>query len=349
MSFLGSVARTLSSAGNDYSSAKFSLDDLNRQIAQAKLKDLMDQLQIQEGQQRISASRQQQAMQTPEGQRAYLKGILGREPTDDEMRVYAGLTPKFTQGKGQPIPGPQIGRPDGTYWLPTLDSQQQVVGYTQTGPPAGAGKPTRVGPTPDKDSVTGYSMLYRAADGTETRVKDIIIPGLTPTTRQGYVAGTNDQGDPILIPITTTTSRNVPGVPGARGGGGSARQPIVTGPPKPNTPQGKNALAAQQIYQQYQLAQSIASKPLSPTSSMALAGIADKVLGPGHVADLKARGQSKGIMGVGAGYSPVTYTKDEADEIVAEIQAKYQSLQAPTPNSGGSDGPPSGNFTVVAP
>jgi hypothetical protein len=75
---------------------------------------------------------------------------------------------------------------------------------------------------------------------------------------------------------------------------------------------------------------------------MALAGIADKVLGGGHVADLKSRGQSKGFAGVGAGYSPVAYTQDEANEIVSEMLEKYQMMTAPPDASNSSSDVPPG-------
>ena len=328
MSFLGAVARTLGGAGNDFATAKFNLDALNRQIAQSKLKDLMDQLQIQEGQQslkegqqrletgaltqqeiqqRLAAGQQDRQMKTAEGVRSFLKGVLGRDPTDDELRAYLQIAPKSTAA-------------------------------------------TTLGFTPDPNSTTGWTLLKRNADGTVARYPNIANPAYAPTIKQGQAFWTDSEGYTHVEPTTTVTQKVPPKPPGTPPPATSSKP----GAPKPDRILGqkdtptteRNRANAQMVYQQYQLAQSIASKPLSPTSSMALAGIADKVLGPGHVADLKARGQSKGIMGVGAGYSPVTYTKDEADEIVAEIQAKYQTLQEPP---SGPDGPPSGNFTVVAP
>ena len=85
---------------------------------------------------------------------------------------------------------------------------------------------------------------------------------------------------------------------------------------------------------------------------MSLAGIADKVLGGGHVASLKAQGVGKPILGVGGGYTPVAYTQEEADAIVSEILAKYQSLQTPSPSGddSSSDVPPGvapGDFEQV--
>ena len=86
---------------------------------------------------------------------------------------------------------------------------------------------------------------------------------------------------------------------------------------------------------------------------MSLAGIADKVLGGGHVASLKAQGVGKPILGVGGGYTPVAYTQEEADAIVSEILAKYQSLLMTAPpdaSNSSSDVPPGvapGDFEQV--
>ena len=335
MSFLGSVARTLGSAGNDYASAKFSLDDLNRQIAQAKLKDLMDQLQIQEGQQslkegqqrletgaltqqeiqqRLAAGQQAQQDKTPAGIRAFLKGALGRDPTDEEMRIYLQIAPKSTAA-------------------------------------------TTLGFTPDPTSTTGWTLLKRNSDGTVARYPNIANPAYAPTIKQGQQFWTDSEGFTHVEPVTTVTQKVLP----KTGGTSSPSAPSKPSAPKPDRILGqkdtptteRNRALAQTVYQQYQFAQSIASKPLTPLSSMSLAGIADKVLGGGHVASLKAQGVGKPILGVGGGYTPVAYTQEEADAIVSEILAKYQSLLMTAPpdaSNSSSDVPPGvapGDFEQV--
>ena len=142
----GSVARSLGGVGSDIFNAKQMLAQIQQQIAKQKLDDIQKQLGIKQAQGnldelplRIQQLKQQAAMQTPEGRRTYLKSLLGREPTENEVLQFEGLAPKLREGTGRPIPGEQIEREKGTWWLPILDPQQNVTGYVQTGAPAGTG------------------------------------------------------------------------------------------------------------------------------------------------------------------------------------------------------------------
>jgi len=92
--FFGDIARTVGGAGSDLGTAKLSLQDIQQRLAAQKTQDLLAQLQIKEGTQRVAESQQRMQMQTPEGVRMYLTKVLQRQPTDAEVQTYLGIVPK---------------------------------------------------------------------------------------------------------------------------------------------------------------------------------------------------------------------------------------------------------------
>lgn len=330
MSIFGSIAQSIGSTGNDFAQAQFSLQDLKRQIAQAKLKDLMDQLQLQEGQQRIAASKQQQAMQTPEGVRNFLKGALGRDPTDDEVRSYLQIAPKMQIVTGEPIPGESIGRTPGTWWRAETQGGQ-VTGYV----PSGAPKPgaTKGDVIKDPTSSTGTSKVYRNPDGSvASTVKNYVDPSMATTVQQGYAVGYDPvTGDMILVPKTTTSSKAFPG----QGGGGAPRKTVDLGPPKPSA---ANASKVAAFKVGYDAAQRYAANPTAD-NSLALASLADKLLGTG-TAHVKAMSMIEKFTG---------FTKEHAAAILKEISDRYQEMQNQSGAPAGAPPGAIGNVTVDAP
>jgi hypothetical protein len=89
MGGFGTVLRSIGSVGNEVQSAQTGLQDLNQKLAETKVKNLMDQLNLKLTQQKLD-----QGAQDPlERQAAAAEKVLGRKLTSDERKVLLGLAP----------------------------------------------------------------------------------------------------------------------------------------------------------------------------------------------------------------------------------------------------------------
>jgi hypothetical protein len=92
MGGFGNIARTLGSAGNEVMAAQTGLQDLNQKLVETKVKNLMDQLKIQQTQQQINKGETDPLEQ----QVAAMEKILGRKLTEQEKGTVLGLAPAAT-------------------------------------------------------------------------------------------------------------------------------------------------------------------------------------------------------------------------------------------------------------
>src|ERR1700720_4534330 len=89
MGGFGNIARTIGGVGNEVQSAQTGLQDLNQKIVETKVKNLMDQLKIQQTQQQIKKGETDPLEQ----QIAAMEKILGRKLTEQEKGTVLGLAP----------------------------------------------------------------------------------------------------------------------------------------------------------------------------------------------------------------------------------------------------------------
>jgi hypothetical protein len=91
--FLQSVLQGIGRTGADAAGGQLEAQDRKLKMLQSKIQ--LDDLQRRLGMEseRLNLSREAAYRQTPEGQLAYLRGILGHEPTNDERQRAAGVAP----------------------------------------------------------------------------------------------------------------------------------------------------------------------------------------------------------------------------------------------------------------
>lgn len=237
MGGFGEVARGLGRFGSELGEAGFTLSELRRREALEKLSQQLAlfnaQIRAQEFQARLRelGLREQEAKaKTPEGTRAYLRGVLGREPTNEEYQRYLGVAP--------PTASPYINfRTDekGQLWgfNKNTNREEPVPGGFQAAP-----KLTKGDPIPDPRSSTGYSRPMLDAAGRTVRiVRDVVIPGLTPKITEGTQLTTDKDGNIIQVPTTRVTRPLAPGTAPAK----PAESKIVGHRPEKLTAQEQNA------------------------------------------------------------------------------------------------------------
>jgi len=98
-SWLTSILQGVGRTGSELQEAKTANQQEMERRQQLQRQTQMFAAQLQELQQRISGQKTEQSLKTAEGARAYLKGILGRDPTNEEVQRYLGIAPPTAKSK----------------------------------------------------------------------------------------------------------------------------------------------------------------------------------------------------------------------------------------------------------
>ncbi len=96
---MGAILTGLGDLGSQIATAKLGSEQLKKDDALTKLEMLQKQLGLDEGQMRLKQMKQKieaddlaEKMKTPEGIRSYLESVLGRKPTDIELRRFLNIS-----------------------------------------------------------------------------------------------------------------------------------------------------------------------------------------------------------------------------------------------------------------
>src|SRR5438445_1270717 len=96
----GSIARGLAGTGEDLGQASIYLGQQSQQAQQDALEQRLKEIQSKREERRLGLEESAAAQKTPEGIRNLLRGVFGREPTQEELQRYLGVAPKEEKPPG---------------------------------------------------------------------------------------------------------------------------------------------------------------------------------------------------------------------------------------------------------
>src|ERR1700730_15729593 len=142
MGGFGNIARTIGGVGNEVMAAQTGLQDLNQKLVETKVKNLMDQLKIQQTQQQIKKGETDPLEQ----QFASVEKILGRPLNDQEKLSFLNLLQPQQKLPDTPFAAWRTQNPDAPIsdWLKLEESS----------------KPQPKPAVPDIKSVGGFDWQY---------------------------------------------------------------------------------------------------------------------------------------------------------------------------------------------
>ncbi len=130
--FATALLQGIGRTGSDVAEGR--LAEQKRQLEMIKSKIGLDEIQ-----QRMSLQQQAAQRQTPAGTKAYLKGVLGRDPTNDELQRYLGVQPTVPKAKyvdlKQDTKGKWWGLNNETQKMEQLPGQEEFEAARKAGNP----------------------------------------------------------------------------------------------------------------------------------------------------------------------------------------------------------------------
>lgn len=319
--------RGLGQTGSDVQTAKQGNSD--QLLSAQKSKLAMDEIR-----QRMSLSQQSAQQKTPEGVKLYLKGILGRDPTDGELQQYLGIQAKPATTPRNPYADVRVGE-DGKLYGVSVETGKMELIPTPDGTKfavPGAKEPSG----PKTEIFGGYRWQFdpeKKVSGKRDPTGQYVQLGVAKEPGSGESPGNLDA---LVMDIAASKAR----MPSGRFGAQVASRAKQMGIDLPGLDEPRKQADLMRLQQSLSQAQALASAP-TPMSSMMLAQLADSVnKGSSHVRDLQAKAKNPtGLMHpwnsiFGNSYEQKAYSPAEAQEIVKEIQ---QALDARKGGSSSSD------------
>ena len=360
MGGFGNIARTIGGVGNEVMAAQTGLQDLNQKIVETKVKNLMDQLKIQQTQQQIKKGETDPLEQ----QIAAMEKILGRKLTEQEKGTVLGLAPAAPGIDKTALRGELLGLANDDKATPIerrvygsliqdIDAGgdlKEIMGKKQ----AFQSSRTEVAPTDEKPVVETFNNQRWQFDpgkkisGKRDATGQYVLLG----TAKEDVGGVGSSSFDSSIQAAADGRINPPS-PSSKNGAAwwtRAKQLGLDDQIKTRTfGKDKNAQDLVKLEAEFNALKQVPPNP-TPQQSQALATLADKVLGgSAKRQDLIDRGRRSALFGLRSPYASVAYPKDEYADLVGILQSVFNQRNADTTGVG-SDLPPgvdAGNAVVV--
>jgi hypothetical protein len=332
----GNLFRSIGSVGNEVMSAQTGLQDLNQKLVETKVKNLMDQLKIQQTQQQIKKGETDPLEQ----QAAAAEKVLGRKLTPDERKVLLGLAPVpptqtidkaslrsellnlANDDKATPVERRVYGS-----LLQDIDAGgdlKEIMGKKQ----AFQSSRAEVSPGEDKPVTEVFNNQRWQFDpgkkisGKRDATGQYVLLGTAKEDTGGVGSSSFDSS----IQAAADGRINPPSPSSKNGAAWWARAKVLGLDDQIKTRtfgKDKNAQDLVKLEAEFNALKQVPPNP-TPQQSQALATLADKVLGgSAKRQDLIDRGRRSALMGLRSPYASASYPKDEYADLVNIIQSVF--------------------------